>query len=81
MTFPAGQVTQTVPVMTTEDSISEGRETFTATLSNPVGGGFAIGPNNMATINIIDDDCKLPFSTNKLSSTSFVMRVEISFIL
>ena len=72
VTFPAGQTSQTVSVMTTEDSISEERETFTVTLSNPVGGGFAVGPNDRATIDINDDDCKLPFSTDKFASTSSV---------
>lgn len=58
VTFPAGTVTQTVSVQTTEDSLSEGPERFTATLSNPTGtDGFGIGPNNVATVNINDDDC------------------------
>jgi hypothetical protein len=46
--------TTTVP--TTEDSISELTEQFTATLTNPGTAGLTVGPDDTATVTINDDD-------------------------
>ena len=56
VTFPAGETTQVITVMTLEDSLSEGIEDFSATLSNPVGDGLSIGDMGTATVTIDDDD-------------------------
>ena len=56
VTFPAGETTQTITVMTLEDSLREGTEVFSATLSNPVGDDFSIGATSTATVKIEDDD-------------------------
>ncbi|MEO9893244.1 gliding motility-associated C-terminal domain-containing protein, partial [Aurantibacter sp.] len=59
ITYTAGEETinRNVNVVALNDLIAEGDETVTMTLvssSNPL---FTIGPNNTATVTIIDDDC------------------------
>ena len=51
---------QTVLVNTLDDSIFEQLETFGATLSFPNGNGlsFALGSQDTATVDIMDNDCK-----------------------
>ena len=56
VTFPAGSTTQEVLVQTVEDSIHERAESFTAILSNPVGG--ELGTDTTATVIIADNDGK-----------------------
>ena len=58
VTFPAGQTSQTVTVSTQDDSLSEGQETFGASLSSPNGNGlsFSVGNQDMATVDIVDND-------------------------
>ena len=52
ITFPAGTMTQEVPVQTVSDFIPEQSEKFTAILYNPVGG--ELGSNATAIVNIIE---------------------------
>ena len=62
ITFPAGQTSVMIPVDTTEDEIAELLEQFTATLSNP-SEGLIVGDDDVATIEIGDDDCEyIPFT-------------------
>ena len=58
VTFPAGQTSQTVPVSTLDDSLSEGLERFGASLSSPNGNGlpFSVGSQNTATVDIVDNE-------------------------
>ena len=42
----------------TSDTMIEGDETFKVFLSSPDSVLIAIGPNNMANVTILDDDCK-----------------------
>jgi len=60
VTFPAKAATVTVPIPIINDTLVEGNETVTLTLSNPavVVGGAApvLGPRNVATLTIVDND-------------------------
>ena len=60
VTFPAGTTMQTVLVNTLDDSTFEQLETFGAALSSPNGNGlaFALGSQDTATVDIMDNDCK-----------------------
>ena len=55
ITFPAGTTEAFIAVNTTEDSISELPEQFTALLSNP-SEGLVVGPIDTAAVDIMDDD-------------------------
>ena len=54
VTFAAGQVTQTISVPITNDTIVENDETFTVTLSNPT--GATLGTQATTTVTILDND-------------------------
>ena len=64
VTIPAGTLSVTVPVHVFGDLLDEPDETFTATLSAPV--GAAIG-DGTATGTIVDDDPPPAFSVNDVS--------------
>ena len=72
--FPAGSISQEVSVQTVGDTIHERLESFTATLSNPVGG--ELGSEIIATVIIADDDGELRLSiyvnNNDILAFSFV---------
>ena len=55
VTFAPGQLSQTVTIHSVEDSLDEGDETVTVTLSAPTGGA-APGAASVATGTILDDD-------------------------
>jgi hypothetical protein len=55
LTFPAGVGSRTIVVPIVGDTINEGPETFTVTLSNPTGGAI-LGTPSVATVTITDDD-------------------------
>ena len=61
VTFPAGQTSQAVIVNTLEDLLAEGPETFSGALSAPNGNGipFFLGAQDTATVDIVDNDCKI----------------------
>lgn len=67
LSFSAGQTFTTVTVATTQDSLFEGNETFSATLSNPSGSGIIVGANAIGTI--VDDDAAPTFSIGGGSAT------------
>ena len=58
VTFTAGQTSLSVPVNILDDTLAEPLESFTTVLSSPDGDGlyFAIGAQEMATIDITDND-------------------------
>jgi hypothetical protein len=55
LNFAVGAATQTITVPVTTDSTVEGDESFTVTLSNPIGSGASIGTGT-ATATITNDD-------------------------
>jgi hypothetical protein len=54
LNFAAGETSKTVTLLLTEDSLVEGDEALTVTLSNPV--GATLGAQSMAQITITDND-------------------------
>ncbi|MRI02454.1 DUF11 domain-containing protein [Kriegella sp. EG-1] len=59
ITYAAGEETinRNVNVVALNDLLAEGDETVTMTLVNSSNPLFTVGPNNTATVTIIDDDC------------------------
>ena len=55
LTFPVGVASRTIVVPIVGDTIAEGPETFTVTLSNPTGGAI-LGTPSVATVTILDND-------------------------
>ena len=51
--FAAGETSKTIDLLISEDSFVEGLETFTLSLSNPV--GATLGATSVATVQINDD--------------------------
>jgi parallel beta-helix repeat protein len=51
--IPAGQTSATVGIPVVDDALDEADETFTVTLSNPLGGVLGVA---QATVTIVDDD-------------------------
>ncbi len=63
LTFLNGIVSQTIVVPTKADTLLEGPETFTVTLSPP-GGGASLGATAAAVVTIVDDETpRLQFAT------------------
>ena len=63
LTFLNGVVSQTIVVPTKADTLLEGPETFTVTLSSP-GGGASLGALADAVVTIVDDETpRLQFAT------------------
>lgn len=54
LVFAPGETTKTIPILISEDSIVEGTESLTLSLSSPTGGSALASPST-ATILIIDD--------------------------
>ena len=55
LTFAAGVASRTIVVPIVNDTINEGPETFTMTLSNPTGGAI-LGTPSVTTVTITDND-------------------------
>ncbi|WP_164551187.1 immunoglobulin-like domain-containing protein [Shewanella khirikhana] len=53
--IPAGQTSVTVDIATIDDTIYEGSEDFTISISGVSGGNATIGANSSASTNIVDD--------------------------
>ena len=62
-TFTVGPTTATMPTL--NDTVVEGSENFTITLSNPTGGAL-LGPTNVATVTITDNDSTVGFAATTL---------------
>ncbi|MFB2968826.1 DUF4347 domain-containing protein, partial [Aerosakkonema sp. BLCC-F183] len=60
ISFAANETSQTVVVPITEDNLVEGNENLTLTLANP-SANTAIGTQNTATLEIIDNDSSVEF--------------------
>jgi hypothetical protein len=80
LTFLPNQSSQSFTVPITQDTVYEGNEQFTVTLSTPV--GCSIGSPNPATVTILDDDDPPAFTIDNVehtegdsSTTSFTFTV------
>jgi Calx-beta domain/Domain of unknown function (DUF4214) len=69
--FAAGEVTKTISIPLVDDVYVEGAESFSITLSNPVGAN--LGQNTAATLTIGDNDTAQP-TTNPIDRTDFFVR-------
>ncbi len=56
LSFAAGVTTQTITIPVVNDTIQEGDETFTVTLTNPTGTAVSLGAPAVATVTIADND-------------------------
>ena len=54
LTFTTGDISESFMVPITDDSLVEGNQAFTVTLSNPQGNGAVLGALNPATVTITD---------------------------
>ncbi|MEQ8837709.1 MAG: Calx-beta domain-containing protein, partial [Lacipirellulaceae bacterium] len=54
LTFMPGEITKTIDITINDDTVLEGNETLTVTLSNPV--GASLGSNFQTTVTIADND-------------------------
>lgn len=54
LSFAAGETSKTFPIFITDDGYVEGNETFTVTLTNPIGGG--LGVPSQTTVTIVNND-------------------------
>jgi len=71
LNFAAGQSSQTISIPITYDSYAEGAETFTVTLSSPVGLSAALASPSTATITINDSGFTGP---NQIDTAGFFVR-------
>ncbi|BAZ85375.1 choice-of-anchor I family protein [Dolichospermum compactum] len=69
LTFAPGETTTTFTVQTTQDSLFEGNETFTVSLSNPNNGAVVSSTNATAKGTINNDDTAPVFSIAAASAT------------
>jgi hypothetical protein len=84
LTFADGVTSQTFDVPVIDDSVYEGNETVTLTLSN-AGGGATIGSPNSATLNIVENESQPALSINNVTvnegqsgTTDLVFTVSLS---
>jgi len=68
--FAAGETSRTIFIPVVDDALMEGAETFTLTLSSPV--GAALGSNSSATVTIVDNDSAT--GTNPIDRAEFFVR-------
>ena len=71
LTFAAGETTKTILIPLVDDVYAEGSESFTMTLSSPI--GATLGAASVATVNINDDDALT--GTNPINIASFFVRL------
>ena len=69
LSFAQGETTKTFSVQTTEDTLFESNETFTATLSTPTNGATISATNGSATGTINNDDPAPIFAIASVSTT------------
>ena len=69
LTFATGETSKTFTVQTTQDSLFEGNETFTVSLSNPNNGAVVSSTNATAKGTINNDDTAPVFSIAAASAT------------
>lgn len=79
LVFTNGQVVRTITVPIIDDTLVEGDETFTVTLSNPTGGAVLVG-GPVATVTIIDNDAGISFSSPTYSIAEAGVQAVITVI-
>jgi hypothetical protein len=80
LVFAAGQNSKTIAILIVDDVFQEGTESFSATLSNPI--GTTIGAINVASVQIQDNDLS-PGTTNPLDNANakfFVRQHYLDFL-
>ena len=61
--FSAGETTAAFNVLITDDNILEGNENFMLTInSSSLPSNVTVGDPGEATVTIVDNDCKVPYS-------------------
>ena len=76
LSFGVGETSKSFPVLIVDDVFQEPIETFSVTLSNPV--GTTLGTNNVATVAISDNDA--PGSPNPLDNSNAVFFVRQHYL-
>ena len=78
VTFQAAETSQVVMVPILPDNILEGVERFTAQLSLPAGQTGVVLGDNMASIEITDDDCKHSYRSCCEESIIIIVCISLS---
>jgi Calx-beta domain-containing protein len=73
LTFAGGQTSATIVVPILQDSLAEGKETFTLTLGSPQGGAVLAAPS-VTTVTIVDDESVVEFSLRFVGNMPEVVR-------
>jgi hypothetical protein len=68
--FAPGETFKTIPLLLIDDSYLEGPESFTVTLSSPI--GAALGAQSSSTVSVVDNE--LITGANPLDSAAFFVR-------
>jgi uncharacterized repeat protein (TIGR01451 family) len=79
LVFTNGEVVRTITVPIIDDTLVEGDETFTVTLSNPAGGAVLVG-NAVATVTITDNDAGISFSSPTYSVSEAGVQAVITVV-
>jgi subtilisin family serine protease len=79
LAFAAGETSKTFPVLIVNDSLQEGTETFSVSLSNPI--GTIIGARSVAAVAIFDDDLSPgPNPLDNVDADFFVRQHYLDFL-
>jgi hypothetical protein len=77
LTFAPGETSKTFPVLIVDDVLQEATETFSVTLSNPV--GTVVGARSVSAVAIFDNDLSPP-TTNPLDNADAVFFVRQHYL-
>jgi len=72
LNFAPGEISKSISIFLVDDSYDENDETFTVTLSNPVGSGISLGSSATTTITITDNEAAT--GLNPIDQTNFFVR-------
>lgn len=76
LSFAANETTKNISIALTNDSLIEGDENFTITLSNPV--GAVLGTNTVNTVTIKDNDSVIAVATNAVTVSESVGKLSLA---
>ncbi len=77
LSFAPGETSKTFPVLIVNDVLQEGTETFSVTLSNPI--GTTLGARSVAAVAIFDNDLSPP-TTNPLDNADALFFVRQHYL-